>query len=308
MIKRNLIKAVAIIAATAFLLLTSADIYIKTYGDISKYPAGENLINETDALALESAHNSSTLRIMTYNLLADSEGFEGTPAATRADAVCRIIESVSPDAVGLQEMSRKWFTCIYNNTSYKFVLPVKTGLFGTMTAIIYNPQTLFLVYSGERVFKNGDDSRLRRMVWAIFRSKETGEFFGIVNTHFNLTPQAADITDASVPLSQAQELIEFSEKLSGICGCSVIITGDFNAKETTSSTASPVYELLCTAFYDTKTQAQSITYGEEKNSKSLSVDHIFFTGEISVKNFCILSQTKFKALSDHFPIYADFNF
>lgn len=308
-IMRNiLVKLLAITVTVAFLVLTAADMYIKTYGDISEYPADENLILKTDALTLSTARDKNIIRIMSYNILSDSAGFEGAPAAQRADGVCRIIEGISPDVAGLQEMSRKWFACIYNNTGYKFTNPVRTGFLGTMTAIIYNPETLFLIISGEEAFKAGDDSRLRRIVWAVFRSKATGEFFTIINTHFSLSNSTETEADLSTPLSQANELIAFCENLQNLYPFPVIITGDFNAKKSTASVPSPVYDLLSESLYDAKTESQTVSYSKKKKTNNNAVDHIFFNGEINIRQYFILSCSEFEILSDHYPVFTDISF
>lgn len=277
--------------------------YLKTYGDISQYPATQEEVTEINTLSNYYKKGSTQIRLMTYNILADSIGFEGSPAQNRADSVCKILEGISPDVCGLQETSRKWFACIFNNTDYKFIHPVRSALLDTMTTLIYNPKTLSLIAFGEQVFQSGNNSRLRRMVWGVFRHKETNKIFAVVNTHFSLSDSY--FYDNTTPLTQALELINLCKELKNLFKCAVFPLGDFNAKRSTTATASPIYEILITAFQNTESIAESVSYGENTNSKTLFIDHIFSFGDARVTQHITLSQNKFKDLSDHFPIFCD---
>ena len=279
--------------------------YLKTYGDISQYPATAEQITEIERLRDFYKKNETEIRLMTYNLLADSIGFEGSPAEQRADAVCKMIEEIAPDVCGFQETSRKWFACIYNNTDYKFIHPIRSCLFDTMTTLIYNTQTLKLVAFGEQVFKNGNSSRLRRMVWGVFRHKETDRVFAVVNTHFSLSDEG--LIDNTTPLTQALELITLCKDLKALFNCPVFPLGDFNAKRSTKKTPSPIYDILTTAFQNTSELAEAVSHGEATNSKTLFIDHIFVFGDVNITRHLTLSQNKFKELSNHFPILCDFS-
>ncbi len=304
MIKNNIFKLTAIIVTILFFLLTGADMYLKTYGDISQYPTTWEQITEIESLSKFYKKDKKQIRLMTYNLLADSIGFEGSPAQNRADSVCRIINGISPDVCGFQETSRKWFACIYNNTDYKFVHPIRSAVFTTMTNLAYNPKTVNLIAFGEQVFKYGNNSPLRRMVWGVFQHKETNKIFAVVNTHFSLSNGSADNT---TPLTQALELISVCKDLKNIFGCPVFPIGDFNAKTATKNKPSPIYEILCTAFQNTKNIAEVVSNGENTNKKTLFVDHIFSFGDAKITNHATLSQPDFKKLSDHYPVFCDIN-
>lgn len=303
MIKNNIFKLTAIIITILFFLLTGADMYLKTYGDISQYPATTEEITEIDKLSDFYKKEENHIRLMTFNILADSIGFEGTPARTRADGVCRILEGISPDVCGLQETSRRWFACIFNNTDYKFIHPVRTAAFDSMTTLIYNPKTVTPLAFGEKVFENGNNSRLRRMVWGVFRHKESDKIFAVVNTHFSLNE--GNFTDNTTPLTQALELITLCKEIKTIFKCPVFPLGDFNATRSTKKTPSPIYNILTTAFNNTKDIAQINSNGENTTEKTLLVDHIFSFGDSDVTQHVTLSQNCLKNSSDHFPIFCD---
>lgn len=303
MIKQNLFKLTAIIITILFFLLTSADMYLKTYGDISEYPATAEQITEIRKLSEFYKKEENEIRLMTYNILADSIGFEGSPAESRADGVCKIIKEIAPDVCGFQEMSRKWFACVYNNTDYKFIHPIRSALFPTMTTLAYNPKTVNLVAFGEQVFKNGSGSPLRRMVWGIFRHKKTDKIFAVVNTHFSLSDSA--FSDTTTPLTQALELITLCKDLKNLFNCPVFPMGDFNAHRATKKTPSPIYDILVTAFKNTSDLAKTASHGENTDSKTLFIDHIFSFGDAQIIRHATLSQSSFENLSDHYPVFCD---
>ena len=303
MIKNNIFKAIAILTTILFFLRTAADMYLKTSGDISQYPATTQQTTEIERLSGFYKKEENHIRLMTYNILADSIGFEGTPARTRADGVCKIINGISPDVCGFQEMSRKWFACVYNNTDYKFIHPIRSAIFATMTTLAYNPKTVSLIAFGEQVFKNGSNSALRRMVWGVFRHKNTDKIFAVVNTHFSLSD--SNFTDNTTPLTQALELITLSKELKNLFNCPVFPLGDFNAHRTTKTTPSPIYDILVTAFINTTKLTKTTSHGENTNKKTLFIDHIFAFGDVNITHHATLSQVSLKELSDHYPIFCD---
>lgn len=303
MIKNNIYKIIAIITTILFFLLTGADMYLKTYGDISQYPATIEQTTEIEKLSDFYEKEENLIRLMTYNILADSIGFEGSPAQYRADGVCKILNGISPDVCGFQETSRSWFACIYNNTDYKFIHPVRSAVFPTMTTLAYNPKTVNLIAFGEQVFKNGSNSPLRRMVWGVFRHKKTDKLFAVVNTHFSLSN--SNFTDNTTPLTQALELITLSKDLKNLFNCPVFPLGDFNAHRTTKKMPSPIYDILVTAFRNTSALAKTVSHGENTNSKTLLIDHIFAFGDIEILHHSTLSQSNFKKFSDHYPVFCD---
>lgn len=277
--------------------------YLKTYGDISHHPSSTKLATEIEILSKLYQKDEDHIRLMTYNLLSDSIGFEGSPAENRADGVCRIINGIAPDVCGFQEMSRKWFACIYNNTDYKFIHPVRAAVFPTMTTLAYNPEVVNLISFGEQVFKNGSSSPLRRMVWGVFRHKNTDTLFAVVNTHFSLSDSAT--SDNTTPLTQALELITLCKDLKALFNCPVFPLGDFNAHKPTKKTPSPIYDILSTAFENTSLLSKNTSHGEATTNKARFIDHIFLFGDLEILNHTVLSQPSFKALSDHYPIFCD---
>lgn len=306
MIKKTLLKAATILLALIFSLITAADMYLKTLGDISDTPAPQHVIKTAEALTHFRKKNGA-LRIISYNLLADTIGFDGENAQLRADGVCKIFKSLSPDALCLQEVSRSWFACIMNNTRYRFVHPIRTGLFATMTAIAYNPEALHLIKSGEQVFEHGVNSSLRRAVWAMFEIKNENVFFILVSTHFDLNQTVSSPLKNATQLLQATEVVKLCLELNAREKCPVILGGDFNAKKATKKNPSPVYDIINGFFPSAEASAHSRSYlTTEKSGNPL--DHIFHTDTLKVEKYYNFYHRSLEELSDHYPIMADFSF
>ena len=261
----------------------------------------QNLIHQ---VAKTNIRKSGQMRIMSYNLLADSAGFNGTTAFERADGVCSIINCIKPDIIGLQEVSRNWYYCLKSNTKYKFIRPLKTALFGTMTTIIYNPDTVSLLSCGETSFTSTPQSQLRQMVWGIFSRKTDNTSFCIINTHLSLSNEDWDIA-----IKQAKELAEEINQLSNNYHIPVFVTGDFNSgkRKTYNTDTAGIYETICTVADDTKNISRSSSCGDGKSFQSVAIDHIFMRGDAVVDKYTILSQREFAVLSDHYPIFVDFS-
>lgn len=264
-------------------------------------------INKAETTALCNAVGRSyhrkpdSIRIATYNLLADGVGYYGGRDELRANGVCDLICNVNADVIGLQEVSRWWFCNITNNTEYVFVDPLRTELGGFMTAIVYNPKRVTVLEYGNIPLKRGSNYRLRRIVWALFKSKESGGLFCVVNTHLNLS----DI-DNSVSIFQAQQFTNSVHCLNEKYNCPVVVTGDFNAKKrgAVAYRSSVVYDVLSLNMADTHYIASKKSFSNT-NDHNRCIDHIFTVGKASVKEWGILSQKPLKNLSDHYLIFSD---
>lgn len=306
LIVNRLIKIASWLLVGSFLFLTATDIYIKNYGDISANQPTDEFIQEVEAVGYIYKRDEADIRLLTYNLLSDSLGFEGTDASERAGGVCSIIEELSPDVICFQEMSRKWFASVKNNTNYKFINFFRTAVFGAMTTMAYNNKKVDLLFSGEKTFSVGGDSRLRRMVWGIFSNKLNGKPFAVVNIHFDLSKKnEAAIFDDSLQMSQALETTRFVRDVIDTMKCPVFILGDFNVKQSTREKISPVYEILDSVFYNAKKYAKSVSEGSLSQSVTSKNDHVFYYGNVSIERYCLLSNESFEYLSDHYPIFVD---
>lgn len=298
--KKAIIKSILIFCAVLLITIQLISFHITVYRNSNMPELSRSTQNTILKLKQLHPNNNTAVRIMTYNLLSDGPGFEGSPAHTRAKGVCSLLNSLAPDVVGIQEMSSNWYYYLKANTQYSFVSPVKTSITNSMTAIIYNPQRLILKSYGEKALTKGSFLRLRKYIWATFEATNTKSTFTVVNTHFSLNKN-----DSYIPLQQAFDLIDFSKDFSH--QHPVFFIGDFNSSPISDSdnNSAGAYETLLTHFTDIKDIAASLSEGTEKSAKASFVDHIFLKGEAKVINFIILSNKELAFFSDHYPILAD---
>ncbi len=242
------------------------------------------------------------VRILSYNIQSEGRVYGGTPCENRKDGITATLSLLSPDILCLQEVCRDWFTIIKNETDYKAVNPVETEIAGLMTVLFFNEETTELKEWGNEILSSGGDYRMRRAVWGLFKTKNSGRTVCVVNTHFNITKDTDTYSGG-----QAMDLINIVEKLRNKFTCPIFIVGDFNAKKrtTVSYPSSSIYEILASHFTDTSLITELFSAGDTKTKPTSTVDHIFITGDPKIKRYVILSNKIFRHISDHYPIFID---
>ncbi len=262
-------------------------------------------------LTADSFENQADVRIMSSNLLVHYKSWGGLPAKPRAKQYIEILNSYKPDVVGIQELCDSWYCCIKKNLpdGYKMLYPVSTGTFIRMTAMIYNADTLELTESGNFAYKQNDNPRLRRVVWAVFKVKETGKQFAVTNTHFDLLREGREEELTAVMKSQAEELLNCIDEISKKYNCPVFSVGDFNSTEDTPFTKPidipEIYNTLSAKLTDTKFNCDNQICGTKQEWDYPSYDHIFLTGNARAQVFCLMSYEYLSDMSDHYPIFSD---
>lgn len=293
----------AAVGATAFVAV------INIRGDCADYilPKGfEESVSNADT----SRDSDAYARIMSANLLANYESWGGTDAHRRAKMFFCILNEYEPDVVAVQEMSDQWYCCIEKNRgSYKLVYPLSSGLLVHMTGLMYNTDTVTLIDCGRREYTQGDNSRLRRIVWGLFEDNSTKKRYVVTSTHFDLVREGKENEEFGIMNTQAQEQLELTQELSERFDCPVFSAGDFNAMDDggydNGYFAPSVYNTLADSLTDTKYIAEVKTGGDEREVDKPTFDHIFLNGKASVKRYSILSDSVMGEMSDHYPIFAD---
>lgn len=265
----------------------------------------------SQGLAEKSFENTADIRIMSSNLLVHYDSWGGKPAKPRAKQFIKLVEAYKPDVIGVQELCDSWYCCVKHNLpdGYKMLYPFSTGAFVRMTAMIYNSNTLNLVESGNFAYEQGDNPRLRRVVWAVFEIKKTGEQFAVTNTHLDLLREGREEELTLVMKSQALELSECIENLSQNYDCPVVSVGDFNTMEDTPYTnpidIPDIYNTLAGKYTDAKFSSKKQVFGNAQEWDYPSYDHIFINGGANAEVFALLSYDYLTDMSDHYPIFAD---
>lgn len=257
-----------------------------------------------------SRNSESYARIMSSNLLANYESWGGSDARRRAKMFSTILEAYKPDVVAIQEMSDQWYCCLTKNSGgYKLVYPLSSGMLVHMTGLMYNSDTVTLLDYGRMEYSQGDNPRLRRIVWGLFEDNATKKQYAVTSTHLDLIRKGREKEELGIMKLQAQEQLNFAEELKKRFDCPVFSCGDFNAMDNGGYNneyfAPSVYNTIANTMTDTKYTALKKTYGDERDADAPTFDHIFLIGNAKVTRYSILSDTVMQQMSDHYPIFAD---
>lgn len=309
-VSKKIMKIIAVLLAVLVVAVAAAVPAVIYYrGDCSDYMLSDEF-RESIEKADYARSDGTCARIMTSNLLVNYESWGGCDAHKRAGMFFEVLDTYKPDVVALQEMSDQWFCCIMRNKgNYKMLYPVSTGALVKMTAIIYNSDTVNLLDSGEMAYTQGDNFRLRRVVWGLFEDKKTKKQYIVSSTHLDLVREGQEKSELKVMQSQVKEEISLTGSLQKKYSCPVFAAGDFNTMDQGGYDeiydAPTVYDSLASSMTDTKLLAKELTAGNAKKASSPTYDHIFQLGKAEIERYSILSDSSMAAMSDHYPIFID---
>lgn len=307
---KKVMKTIAIILCVIIVLGASGTaLGAHIRGGIDKYSLPDGF--EQAMQQVDSTKQEDEVRIMTSNLLVHYKSWGGTDARPRAKMFFETVNTYQPDVIGVQEVSDQWYDCLMRNKgNYKMLYPVSTGAFMRMTALIYNANTLKLIDKGQMKYDEGNDARLRRAVWGIFESKETGKQFAVVSTHFDCIRENEEELMLSYMKTQIKQINEISDSIKEEYGVPVFCIGDFNTMNPGEGVdpimdAPEIYEELCQTLTDTRSVAQEKANGDALDADAPTWDHIFLNGEAQINRYAIVSPQVLSDMSDHYPIFAD---
>jgi endonuclease/exonuclease/phosphatase family metal-dependent hydrolase len=265
---------------------------------------------------------SDSFRVMTYNirLPVESDGIHYWDS--RRPLVSSMIRYHEPDIIGVQEAFRRqldelvldlpeytWFgVCRTDGTIH----PNPDGEF---SAILYRKDrfdhldgnTFWLSSTPEVAGSKGWDAALPRIVtWAKFADKKTGKIFFHFNTHFDHLGELARVKSAELMLVRIKDIAgEYP----------VVLTGDFNAIETSSpyhiiTDTLSSYHMEDALFLSVKPHhGPSGTFSGNFMLPGVGdyrIDFIFIRNNILVLKHAILSDSWDSRLpSDHLPVLAE---
>ena len=304
--KKIALIIVACVVLGAMLALAIAGIVYGVRGNVERPTEAYMAEIERDTFT-----NNADIRVMSSNLLVHYASWGGTPVKVRGGRYLAMIESYKPDVIGVQEMSEEWFAVLNQKlpANYRVLDSGATFFDILLTGMIYNSDTLELLEHGNFAYKEGENVRLRRIVWAKFRHKKTGKIFATTSTHLSLLFGGKEEEFKGVMDSQAEEIVEFAKILAH--DCPVISVGDYNTRddayveEPRSDDYPAILHYMRAHMRDAKNEALHKVAGMASPYNTPLYDHIFYLGDIRVDTFAILSHEYLSELSDHYPIFAD---
>jgi len=247
----------------------------------------------------------ANLRIMSYNILSE-EWNDKTPITDRQYYIAATILYYSPDVIGLQEVSTKWYGALPDLISSDYTMVCTKTSKGeyNYTGMAYNKNKVKLLESGTDIFDAGNSTRLRLVTWGYYEKLDTHEKFFVMNTHWCIYQENR--------ILESSEMAALYNTYKAKYNCPVITTGDYNANE--SSTEYLNYKNL-TGLLNARVNATVKnrlvktyhTIGEATTSNyAASIDQIFYTNDLTCLYYNTLIDEIVLESSDHCPIYADF--
>ena len=254
----------------------------------------------------------SDLKVMSFNIRLGVANDGENHWDKRKELVLKTIQNFGPDLLGLQEvwhMQEEYLKEKLSNYAYYGRSRRTEPRAGEQCAVMYRKdrfeivkgETFWLSETPDVVESKSWDSSLPRIAnWTLLRDKKNNQsevFF--INTHFDHKGKESRKQAALLLKRRIQELKE---------GVQVIITGDFNAKESSE----PYQGLVCDKILDTYRTAHKNPTDEESTlsrwngrTSGNRIDWVLCS-----RNYRVLSakidRTEFSGRypSDHYPVTA----
>ena len=259
--------------------------------------------------------------VMSYNIYYQD-------VAPRIEPITQLILRLSPDVLGLQELSFSWVQPIrdfmaehpysgygygrlgatlfdeevHDREAFSYLL-WKTEKFELMdSGHFWASSTPDIPFSGE--WSDGVVSTSPRCInWAKLKDRQTGEEMVFLNCHLDYSSDAVRTRSAELMVEQMKR---FSDT-----GVPVLMMGDFNFK-----LESDGYSVITqSGFKDVRFAAKQTTdmhtYNDwgKKTDNLVSIDHFFVTPNVTAESFEVVDgRIDGKYISDHYPILTKISF
>lgn len=237
----------------------------------------------------------SDLRIVTYNVLTEKWG--GTETSARSEVFGAFLDVYKPDVVGVQELCEKWRKYLPAHLGdYKLIGTVREDKGFSYSAIVYDASKYEVLAQGCETYSYHASAECRNMSWAVFMNPKTGVKFAFISTHWDF---GNEDNKQKMRKVQAEEMTAKIKWLKNQYDCPVIITGDFNCSNTSSS-----YKYFMEINGMTNALTNSEYYYNAKGTSS--IDFVMITKEDGVfKGYRKLLENGLDVLSDHKANLAD---
>ena len=283
----------------------------------------------------------SALRFMSFNIRTGGKADGSTDEAghewstVRKPAVFAMFSETDPDIAVLQECRQEQLNdiepALSGYTYYRYACDgvLKSGATASCTSNVFQN-------SGARNVVMLRKNRFSMLQWGVFwlsetpdtpsagfgtaskkvtlwlkvRDQEAGKDFYVFNIHF-ITPGKGDVLlpCANCTVERMKLILgDMTEAGKTTSSAVVFLAGDFNAHDADSRIA-PVTDYLYNARSDALLSDPSMTYNSfsTKVSDWKRLDHIFYAGA-KPQVFKVVNENKYgtEFISDHFPVYCDF--
>ncbi len=268
------------------------------------------------------------IRVIFNNILGNCDTSK-YPVPFRTRSVVEMLQSYSPDVLGLQECSpnsRASGTDIVDYLDFYGYSEVKVTVTNSKksnyTPLFYNPKTVKVIESGYDYYPGSfNDGGSKSITWAVFEVLKSGERFGVCSTHFFYQSDAGDgrVENATM---LADRCIEIYKKYN----CPVLAGGDLNC----SSGSAPLKKLISKGLKHIREVAKATnaykthhaypeysttlkyydTFTMPTKEYAKSIDHVFsyMADDVTFHNYQVITEDYALMSSDHCPILIDLSF
>ena len=265
----------------------------------------------------------ATMRVMTNNIKSAEE------IETRAPLLVEIYLEYFPDIIGLQEFPTDAYSLVLGPLSEYYAVAdrtIGTSSDTSRTPILYR-KDLYEVVDGETFYYDcrWPKTKTKTLAWAVFRNKETGKLFGVLNTHFAIISDDYDtegyygekyynnVQGVQWRNDNARQVLETLAMMRTKYGetLPVFFMGDLNCNTTSDALKNVATELSESASVaitsKTTGTGSSHTIGKAPSTSALPIDYVFVTSEsIDVYTHTILTGGQNVLDStDHCPVICD---
>ncbi len=267
----------------------------------------KNIINSV-ILLLTMIPVEAQLTVMSYNIRYANENDGENSWSLRKDDLAVQLQFHEPHVFGVQEALHSQLEFLkVELTGYEYFGKGRDdgSQKGEFSAIFFKPEkfellqqdTFWLSSTPHTPGKGWDAAYPRVCTYGKFRERETGKEFWIFNTHFDHVGEEA----------RRQSVRLIHQKISALNkeNLPVILMGDLNLEPKTEE-----INFLSTHYKDSQKEAE-VVFGPEGTFNGYDfhspvtrrIDYIFTSGEIEVKKYGVLSDSKdLKYPSDHLPV------
>jgi endonuclease/exonuclease/phosphatase family metal-dependent hydrolase len=258
-----------------------------------------------------------TVSVMSYNIRLDTKADGVNEWSNRSKKVASLIQKYDPDLVGVQEALHNQMIDLQKELpAYAFVGVGRDDgkEKGEYSAIFYKREK-FEVVKQNTVWlsetpdvpgsKSWDAAITRIFTFAIFKHKDSGKSFVLLNTHFDHIGQQARLNSAIFIKGFVQGLNHNGKVLP------IIVSGDFNSQPTEDPYQTMIREEIGVRLFDSRpTHSKAGTYcGFEMDAMECkTIDYIFHSSEWKTESYRVIQDNNGKYYpSDHLPVFAFFS-
>lgn len=255
------------------------------------------------------------MRIMTSNIWGD---YFRNPVEIRIDGISVLIERYLPDILGLQEVTPGWYNSdLFKRLSLHYNV-VEYGL-GNYTPLLYNKHKYDLKERGWELYQDTPDNS-KSLTWAVLTDKETGNTFGVCNTHFWWKARGQE--DDLIRVENAKQLFNRMKLIREKYDIIVFAFGDLNChgdspaiKYLREQGAAITYDMTMVRSEVSSHHGDPVLGDDGKyhgqkteNPWVKSLDHIIVYGkDYEIKRYQVVEDQYILDATDHSPVYIDVN-